>query len=818
MNIKNKIFVIFVLMILFFVSLSSNLSEIDSNQNSSINKISNSSYMWFTDADDYVPMEPPKYNANVENNVSSQAYVIHDIVSKETTVIPLSPLDITNGIYYSEEFFGLAPLYSDDFSNTVFGADDRLEIPDTTVYPWRTITKIFMQFPDGSHGSCTGCIIGSSDGHGYHVLTAGHCIYSHDNGGWAEVVRVVPGYDDGYMPYGDSYATNIRTYTGWTIDRDWNHDWAVLTLNKSIGDSTGWMGRKTASYTDSMYTGTLNTAGYPGDKGGQTMWFNSNIGRTTNEYKHWYYMDTYGGQSGSPVWTYDGTNRYIITVHAYGDDGSGSNSGTRLNQDKFDRINTWLAEDTPPQSLADLIDDGQAWSGFNPTTISAGDQFFVECDVRNIGTISSGGFYVAYYASTQSNSYLIGEDYVSSIAPSSWADSSWSGSFPDNIPSGTYTVCWVIDSRNNVSELNENNNIVCKSAYQLTVVQQNTPPNVPSSPTPSNSATNQSTNVDISWTCSDPDGDNLTYDVYFEANDSNPALVASGVTSTTYDPGDLQSNTTYYWGIVAKDGFDSTQGPLWSFTTSSSSILKSALYFPRDGYWILTNKTIWTQNPTIDRTFYFGTSSYTPLTGDWDGDGTIECGLYNNGYWILSNEDPMTNNPTVGRTFWFGDSNYLPVVGDWDGDGIDEIGIYSNGYWVLSNKDPWTQNPTADVSFTFGSSIYTPVSGDWDGDGYDEIGIYYPTAQSGFWVLTTKNIMTQYPTADYSFYFGNSSYKPLPGDWDGDGIDEVGLYYSDAVSMFWVLTGDNPSNGLIPVVHRTFYFGNNNFKPLVRDN
>jgi len=250
----------------------------------------------------------------------------------------------------------------------------------------------------------------------------------------------------------------------------------------------------------------------------------------------------------------------------------------------------------------------------------------------------------------------------------------------------------------------------------------------------------------------------------------------------------------------------------------TSSTLKSALYFPRDGYWILTNKTIWTQNPTIDRTFYFGTSSYTPLTGDWDGDGTIECGLYNNGYWILSNEDPMTNNPTVGRTFWFGDSNYLPVVGDWDGDGIDEIGIYSNGYWVLSNKDPWTQNPTADVSFTFGSSIYTPVSGDWDGDGYDEIGIYYPTAQSGFWVLTTKNIMTQYPTADYSFYFGNSSYKPLPGDWDGDGIDEVGLYYSDAVSMFWVLTGDNPSNGLIPVVHRTFYFGNNNFKPLVRDN
>ena len=809
-------------MILFFVSLSSNLSEIDSNQNSSINKISNSSYMWFTDADKYLPMEPPQYNVNGENNASNEAYVSHDLESKETTVIPLSPLDgITNGINHSEEFFGLAPLYSDDFSNTVFGTDDRVEIPDTSIYPWRTITKLFMQFPDGSYSSCTGCIIGSSDGHGYHVLTAGHCIYSHDNGGWAEVVRVVPGYDDGYMPYGDSYATNIRTYTGWTIDRDWNHDWAVLTLNKSIGDSTGWMGRKTASYTDSMYTGNLNTAGYPGDKGGQTMWFNSNVGRTTNEYKHWYYMDTYGGQSGSPVWTYDGTNRYIITVHAYGDDGSGSNSGTRLNQDKFDRINTWLAEDTPPQSLADLIDDGQTWSGFNPTTISAGDQFFVECDVRNIGTVSSGNFYVAYYASTQSNSYLIGEDYVSTIAPSSWTDSSWSGSFPDYIPSGTYTVCWEIDNRNNVSELNENNNIACKSAYQLTVVQQNNAPNQPSSPTPSNGATNQSTNVDLSWSCSDPDGDTLTYDVYFEAYDSNPALVASGVTSTTYDPGDLSPNTTYYWGILAKDNNSSRLGPLWSFTTTS----KTTVGIRRGNVFHLSTSDPSSENGVAEISIVFGESTDKPVIGDWDGDGIDEVGVYRSGTWLLSTDDPTPGAQNGGEDgdaeiiINLGQVDSIPLVGDWDGDGYDEVGYRHNlyGTWKLSTDNPANENGATEINFGYGQGAWIPLVGDWDGDGYDEVGCRHNVY--GWWMLSTDNPANENGASEISFGYGTKVYIPVVGDWDGDGYDEVGVRHNQY--GYWMLSTNNlkpkvqdPTCGENGAAEIRFGYGASTDKPL----
>ncbi|GAF72541.1 unnamed protein product, partial [marine sediment metagenome] len=75
--------------------------------------------------------------------------------------------------------------------------------------------------------------------------------------------------------------------------------------------------------------------------------------------------------------------------------------------------------------------------------------------------------------------------------------------------------------------------------------------------------------ADLSWICSDPDGDSLTYDVYFEADDSTPdVLVSDDQTDTTFDPGTLDYETTYYWQIIAEDEHGaSTESPIWSFTT-----------------------------------------------------------------------------------------------------------------------------------------------------------------------------------------------------------------------------------------------------------
>ncbi|OYT13117.1 MAG: hypothetical protein B6I19_06770 [Bacteroidetes bacterium 4572_114] len=94
----------------------------------------------------------------------------------------------------------------------------------------------------------------------------------------------------------------------------------------------------------------------------------------------------------------------------------------------------------------------------------------------------------------------------------------------------------------------------------------NQPPGPPSSPNPEDGATNQLIETDISWTCTDPEADPLTYDIYF-GTEAMPPQVVTGVTATTYDPGTLVNYTEYFWKIVAHDNYENTtEGAIWSFT------------------------------------------------------------------------------------------------------------------------------------------------------------------------------------------------------------------------------------------------------------
>jgi hypothetical protein len=58
--------------------------------------------------------------------------------------------------------------------------------------------------------------------------------------------------------------------------------------------------------------------------------------------------------------------------------------------------------------------------------------------------------------------------------------------------------------------------------WSFTTTTANAAPNVPSSPSPMDGATDQSMNVDLSWTGGDPDGDSVVYTVYLEVDDSTP--------------------------------------------------------------------------------------------------------------------------------------------------------------------------------------------------------------------------------------------------------------------------------------------------------
>ena len=456
-------------------------------------RISDSPYLRLPDDMlNWTPIVPPEPR-EVEDMEDPSAVEVYNVATGGVILVPSNDTTqqpIESGLNSTLPYQGLLP--PGIVPESVFPPDDRARKTNTGTYPWRTIVKLRIEHPSGQTGSCSGAIIGCPDGHGYHILTAGHCVYLHDEYGWAydswaKSIKVIPGIDEDYMPYNYAWATYFRSYTGWTVNRDHRHDWALLTLDRNVGDFTGWMGRITHGSGHNIYRTGVNTAGYPCNYASascthpklpvNSMWWDFDNGRTATEHNHWYYMDTQPGQSGSPVWLYNyygAGNRYITTVHAYGNDSSNSNHGTRLNQDKYDRIITWCNADTPPTDKADLIDDGQAYSGFSPTTVKPGSTSFHDwCNVRNIGTAASGGFHVSYYASTNTyistSDYLIGTDYVSSISPFNWKDSDWTGTFPSGVPDGNYYVGWIIDSGDDVTEFDETNNVAYKSSPKLLV-------------------------------------------------------------------------------------------------------------------------------------------------------------------------------------------------------------------------------------------------------------------------------------------------------------------------------------------------------------
>ncbi len=109
-------------------------------------------------------------------------------------------------------------------------------------------------------------------------------------------------------------------------------------------------------------------------------------------------------------------------------------------------------------------------------------------------------------------------------------------------------------------------------SYVLVIEIANTPPNQPSNPSPGDGATDVSISTSLNWNCTDPDGDNLIYDVYFGTYSSPDCgvLVSTNQIGTTYAPSSLSENTTYYWKIVATDGAGGeTESAIWSFTTES---------------------------------------------------------------------------------------------------------------------------------------------------------------------------------------------------------------------------------------------------------
>ena len=218
---------------------------------------------------------------------------------------------------------------------TVCGSDDRTQVTATANIPWRWICELIIQYPDGAGARGTGWFIGP-----HTVMTAGHVVFSKANGGWARRIEAIPGMNGVLRPFGSQIGTSFRSVTGWTQNTNPEYDYGAIILpNNDLGTRVGWFGF--AVLSDAALNGLLvNLSGYPGDKSFGTQWFMAGNISAVQPRRLRYMVDTFGGQSGSPVWRLSNGQRHAVGIHAYG---GCPNGATRIVQAIFNNMVAWKA-------------------------------------------------------------------------------------------------------------------------------------------------------------------------------------------------------------------------------------------------------------------------------------------------------------------------------------------------------------------------------------------------------------------------------------------------------------------------------------------
>jgi glutamyl endopeptidase len=205
-------------------------------------------------------------------------------------------------------------------------------VTDTTSIPWRSICQLIITRQNNTKEYGTAWFAGPDL-----LVTAGHCIIDHRNGGWASSITVVPASDGTVPPPFNKWkAARIEAHQTWVNDADPHFDYGFIRLSDStIGRQLGWFGFAVLPDEQVMKL-MVNIAGYPYDKPAGTMWFNSGRIHAAEQAYLDYMLETEAGESGSPVFWYSSDQRVVVAVHAY-HTGTG-NKGLRVTAEMYQRI------------------------------------------------------------------------------------------------------------------------------------------------------------------------------------------------------------------------------------------------------------------------------------------------------------------------------------------------------------------------------------------------------------------------------------------------------------------------------------------------
>ncbi|MBN9343682.1 MAG: trypsin-like serine protease [Holosporales bacterium] len=239
------------------------------------------------------------------------------------------------------------------------------EVKDAFKAPYKFFGNLLITFPYSQEsrnrpGRCigSGLLMGPNQ-----VLTAGHNLYDHKRGGWAQEIIFTPAQQGEQKPFGEARATVLKAFKGWIENKAENHDMGVLILDRSIGSQVGWAGL--AIIDDTYYLTqkpSIAIAGYPSTdvqlltQEGAPRISHALLREHQGDVlkaeasRLYYKINTRGGQSGGPIVAYleELKGYFVLGIHTHAHDEA--NEGTRLTATKFWAIHECREQFDMPQS------------------------------------------------------------------------------------------------------------------------------------------------------------------------------------------------------------------------------------------------------------------------------------------------------------------------------------------------------------------------------------------------------------------------------------------------------------------------------------